>query len=77
MSIEADFKIGEVVRLINSELLKPEVRGVHGVVSDVQRGSTWGNPPGEMNRWEYTVDFDQPLGSQRWIPEGLLTLIPN
>ena len=77
MPIEPDFKVGEAVCLVYSELLRPEVRGVHGVVRDIQQGSTWGNAPRDANRWESAVDFDMPLGSQRWIPEGILTPGPN
>ena len=77
MPIEPEFKVGEAVCLVDSDLLKPEVRGVRGVVRDIQQGSTWRNPPRDANRWEYAVDFDMPLGSQRLIPEGILAPAPN
>ena len=73
MATEAEYKIGDMVILTDSPLLREEVRHTWGYVTEVHQGSMWGNADKDKNRWEYTVDFDPPLGTCNGISEGILT----
>ena len=73
MPTDPDFNVGDVVYIADNPLLVPDARGVRGIVRAMNPGATFGKPIRGTNRWDYTVDFDMPLGLLHGIPEGILT----